>query len=191
MIAYIIHLDQQLFLWIQAHCHTQLLDNIMPWLREKSNWYPLYLAIVFALIYKYRWTGLRMTLVAIICFGLSELLSSHTAKPLFQRLRPCADPEISQQFTPLVDCNNKGFSFTSSHAANHFAVAIALSLFFFKNKKWLFVVGVLWAGSISLAQVYVGVHYPLDIAAGACIGISISTLVHSIINRYFAKYFIR
>lgn len=191
MIAYIVHLDQLLFLWIQSHCHTQLLDIIMPWLREKSNWYPLYISIVFVLIYKYRLTGLRMTLVALICFGLSELLSSHTAKPLFQRLRPCADPEISQQFTPLVDCTNKGFSFTSSHAANHFAVALALSLFFFKNKKWLLVVGVLWAGSISLAQVYVGVHYPLDIAAGACIGISISTLVHSIINRYFAKYFIR
>jgi undecaprenyl-diphosphatase len=30
--------------------------------------------------------------------------------------------------------------------------------------------GLLWAASISFAQVYVGVHYPIDILAGAMLG---------------------
>ncbi|MCX6189794.1 MAG: phosphatase PAP2 family protein [Bacteroidetes bacterium] len=190
MIDYFIQLDQQLFLWIQQHCHNSFFDLVMPWMREKTNWVALYLLIIITLTVKYRWVGLRIILVAVICLMLSDAMSSHLAKPIFKRLRPCEDAVISQQFTPLVKCNNKGYSFTSSHAANHFAVALSLSLFFFPRKKWLLYAGIFWAGVISIAQVYVGVHYPLDIAAGAGIGISISILAHSIIQRYFGKYFI-
>ncbi len=189
MIDYFIQLDQQLFLWIQQHCHSNLLDQVMPWLREKKNWYPLYLLIVMFLTIKFRWAGLRMVGIAILCFVLSDAISSHVAKPLFERLRPCEEPMIAKQFKPLIDCNNRGYSFTSSHAANHFAIAVALSMFFYSRRKWMLLLGLFWAGSISLAQVYVGVHYPLDIAAGACLGITISIFAHAIIKRYFKKYF--
>ena len=38
----------------------------------------------------------------------------------------------------------------------------------FKNYRYLFLA---WAAIIAYAQVYVGVHYPLDIFGGACIGL--------------------
>jgi membrane-associated phospholipid phosphatase len=187
---FIIETDRALFLWIQQHCHTQVLDTVMPWMREKSNWYPLYFILIVFLSYRYRWAGVRVLAVALLCFMVSDLLSSHVAKPVFERLRPCADPEISRQFTPLVNCANKGFSFTSSHAANHFTIAVALSIFFLPRKKWPLMVGVLWAGTISLAQVYVGVHYPLDIFAGACLGISVAILAKALTKKYASRSFI-
>jgi undecaprenyl-diphosphatase len=61
-------------------------------------------------------------------------------------------------------------SFTSSHAANHFGLA----MFSFLTLRpqigkwaWLFF---LWAAAIGYAQVYVGVHYPTDIIGGAVLG---------------------
>jgi undecaprenyl-diphosphatase len=76
-------------------------------------------------------------------------------------------------------------SFTSSHAANHFGMAIFLYLTL-KNDfgKWplLFF---LWAFSISFAQVYVGVHYPLDVTCGALIGILIGYLCGKSFNRNY------
>jgi len=40
----------------------------------------------------------------------------------------------------------------------------------FKKYTYLFFV---WAGIISYAQIYVGVHYPLDVLAGALLGLMI------------------
>jgi undecaprenyl-diphosphatase len=65
------------------------------------------------------------------------------------------------------------FSFTSSHATNHFSLAIFVFMTLqplFKKYSYLFF---LWAGIICYAQVYVGVHYPLDVLAGALLGLMI------------------
>ncbi len=187
--GFIITFDHQLFLWIQYHCHNLFFDAVFPWIRHKQHWYPLYFLIGVFLLIKYRWTGLRMLLVAALCLLLSDNLSSKIIKPLVHRDRPCNDAVISTQFTPLIECGD-GYSFTSSHAANHFAIAFVLCLFFYKKNKWLLIAGMLWAGTISFAQVYVGVHYPLDIMAGACLGIIVALSLQLILNKYFARYFI-
>jgi undecaprenyl-diphosphatase len=78
------------------------------------------------------------------------------------------------------------FSFTSSHATNHFAAAMFLFLTLkssFKNWTYLFF---FWAGSISYAQIYVGVHYPLDILGGTIIGCSVGYLTGTFYNKRFA-----
>ena len=87
----------------------------------------------------------------------------------FMPLRPCADPLMTGKVNLLLDHCSGGFSFTSSHAANHFGLAMFLFISLtplFKKYTCLFFI---WAGIISYAQVYVGVHYPLDVLAGAMI----------------------
>jgi undecaprenyl-diphosphatase len=64
-------------------------------------------------------------------------------------------------------CN--GYSFISAHATNHFAVAIFIS-YWFKKQRWLLPILLLWASLIAFSQVYVGVHYPLDVIVGAAVG---------------------
>jgi membrane-associated phospholipid phosphatase len=69
----------------------------------------------------------------------------------------------------LVDHCSDTFSFTSNHAANHFAIAVFLSLAL-RQYRWLAIILILWASFISLSQVYVGLHYPADIAGGGLLG---------------------
>jgi len=80
-----------------------------------------------------------------------------------------------------VYCPGSG-SFTSSHATNHFGLATFIFFTmrtYFKNWAYLFFV---WAAIISYGQVYVGIHYPLDVIGGAVLGWGIGLLTSFIFN---------
>jgi undecaprenyl-diphosphatase len=81
-----------------------------------------------------------------------------------------------------VPCGS-GFSFPSSHAVNHFALA---AFFYYTTPfipiKWRFI-WYIWAFSISFAQVYVGVHYPSDVILGGFIGFYFGNIVAKIYLR--------
>ena len=85
----------------------------------------------------------------------------------------------------LVDCGT-GFSFPSSHAANHFALALFFVVLFGKTSKGSIIVPLFWAFSISFAQIYVGVHFPVDVMSGACIGAVIGIVLGYIFKRFFS-----
>jgi undecaprenyl-diphosphatase len=51
----------------------------------------------------------------------------------------------------------------------------------FKKYTWLFFV---WAAMIAYAQVYVGVHYPVDVLAGAMIGLIVGKLNGNIFKKF-------
>ncbi len=62
------------------------------------------------------------------------------------------------------------YSFPSSHATNHMALAVLLVLALrnqLRRARWWLIP---WAVSIGYAQVYVGVHFPLDILGGFVLG---------------------
>ena len=62
------------------------------------------------------------------------------------------------------------FSFPSGHAMGSMTLAAVLVLLAW-NTRWRWpalVFGVLFAGSVSLSRIYLGVHYPSDILAGWC-----------------------
>jgi membrane-associated phospholipid phosphatase len=62
------------------------------------------------------------------------------------------------------------FTFPSGHAQN--AVALGLYMAFRSPQNWMKVVGLSLATSIPLSRVYLGVHYPRDVLAGALLGVS-------------------
>jgi len=169
--ASLIEKDKALFSNINGKWTSALLDKIMPWVRTSNNWIPLYIALLVFIIYQWKTNAWKWVLLAIVNVGLTDQISSSIFKPLFHRLRPCADPEIMNQSRLLLEHCSGGFSFTSSHAANHFGIAVFIFMTLqplLKNYRFLFLV---WAAIIAYAQVYVGVHYPLDIFFGSLIGI--------------------
>jgi undecaprenyl-diphosphatase len=126
----------------------------------------------------------KWLLFAVINLTVTDQVSSSIFKPLVHRLRPCADPLMTGKVNLLLDHCSGGFSFTSSHAANHFGLAMFLFISLtplFKKYTWLFFI---WAGIISYAQVYVGVHYPLDVLAGAMIGLVVGKLNGMIFKKF-------
>jgi undecaprenyl-diphosphatase len=89
----------------------------------------------------------------------------------------CRDLKKERKGNYYISDLSGGFSFTSSHATNHFGVAtflfVTLGRFFGSWKYLIFI----WAALICYAQVYVGVHYPLDVLFGALLGFAIGHFV--------------
>ncbi len=176
--------DQALFSLINGNWTHSILDLILPWCRNASNWYPFYAILLVYLFIKWRKDTWKWLLFAVINLTITDQISSSIFKPLVHRLRPCADPLMEGKIRLLLDHCSGGFSFTSSHAANHFGLAMFLFISLtplFKNYTWLFFI---WAGIISYAQIYVGVHYPLDVIAGAIIGLAVGKLNGRIFKKF-------
>ena len=169
--------DQTLFVYINRVATHPILDTLMPFFRESTFWIPLYLFLIVFVFVNFGKNGWVWLLFAFITVLLTDQFSSSIVKNWVMRPRPCNDPVFSSQVRLLLDHCSGGYSFTSSHATNHFGVAtflcIILGRFFGKWKYLLFI----WAALICYAQVYVGVHYPLDVVFGALLGFLIGQFV--------------
>lgn len=179
MIEQLIQLDHRLFFAINDGMSNPFFDWLMPFLRNRFFWAPLYLLWVIFFIRNYQKQGIILVAFLLLTFAVTDMLSSGTIKPMVHRLRPCNDVTIKGQVNSVVSCG-AGFSFPSSHAANHFALAMFLVIVFYKKWKQILPLAFGWAFVISFAQVYVGVHFPLDILAGAALGCLIGYLTGTI-----------
>ena len=163
--------DQALFKLINGHWTNTFFDSLLPWMRTSEHWFAFYIALVSYVFYKWGWKAWKWLLSVAITIALTDQVSSFIFKPFIHRLRPCNDPAILNKVNLLIGTCPSSFSFTSSHAANHFSLAMFVFMSLqplFKKYTYLFFV---WAGIISYAQIYVGVHYPLDILGGTLIGL--------------------
>jgi membrane-associated phospholipid phosphatase len=163
----LIQLDQQLFTYINQVWTNSAADMLLPLFRNKIFWIPLYFFLAAWLLLNFRRKGLWVILCLAATVIVGDFVSSGIIKPLVQRDRPCNDTSLTVR--NLVRCG-PGKSFTSSHATNHFAIAVFLSVLLGYRQRWVWVLGLAWAGAISYAQVYVGVHFPLDVFCGALLG---------------------
>lgn len=178
----ILQYDIKLFSKINGQWHNNFLDWLLPLLRNQYTWAPLYLFIVVFMLINFKWTGLKWIIFLLVTFAITDMVSAAVIKPWVGRLRPCADPLLSDSVRTLVGCGGK-FSFPSSHASNHFG----LSMFTFQTLlfipaawRWLLL---LWAFSISYAQIYVGVHFPVDTLCGALLGCIVGYATSSVFNK--------
>ncbi|WP_199121185.1 phosphatase PAP2 family protein [Pedobacter sp. ASV28] len=175
MIAELQQFDTELFLKIHRGLSNVFFDWIMPLLRNRFFWSPLYLFIIIFCIKQYKKTGYYIIAGVLITFAMGDLISSRMIKPMVNRVRPCNEVTLSNKIIHRVPCGS-GKSFPSSHATNHFGIAVFLISVFYRKWKAILPIGIAWAAVISFAQVYVGVHYPIDVFCGALLGISIGLL---------------
>ena len=177
-------IDQNLFVYINRVATHPILDTLMPFFRESTFWIPFYLFLIVFVFVNFGKNGWAWLLFAFITVLLTDQVSSSIIKNWVQRPRPCADSLFSGQVRLLLDHCSGGYSFTSSHATNHFGVATFLFITlgrFFGNWKYLLF---FWAALICYAQVYVGVHYPLDVICGAIIGILIGKFTFALHEKF-------
>jgi len=188
MIQQLIEIDQTIFLAINQGLSNPFFDWLLPILRNPYTWAPLYLFLVIFFIKTYGKTGIIIVLFTLANFGISDAVSSHLIKKTVKRVRPCNDIEFKEEVNIRVRCGS-GFSFTSSHATNHFAMAFFWVVLFRRKWKHTLWLAITWAALISISQIYVGVHYPFDILCGAILGICIGLLTGNIFKKVMPNFF--
>lgn len=165
----ILALDKQWFLAINNGLACPFLDWLCPILREQATWYLPYALIVYYFYKHYGINTWKIILVVSLMIFISDQFSANLIKKTFMRIRPCNEPGLQGMVRHLISSCN-GYSFVSAHAANHFALALLLIYYFKHISLWVIPVAILWACIISFSQIYVGVHYPLDVICGGLIG---------------------
>ncbi|MBD1364250.1 phosphatase PAP2 family protein [Mucilaginibacter sp. ZT4R22] len=166
---FLLQLDRHLFYFINHDLSNAFFDWIMPWMRNPKFWVPLYVFIIAFCVYRYKKQGAILVLMLALAAGFADFTSASLIKKTVQRARPCRDVITSQTVISRVPCGT-GYSFPSTHATDHFAMAAFLCLAFFRKWKWIGIAVIFWASIICFAQVYVGVHFPVDVTAGAIYG---------------------
>ncbi len=171
----LMYLDYNTWYYVNTVWHNDFLDALVPFFRNQWTWVPLYLFLLVFMLKNFGYRGVLWCLFFVGTFAISDQISAHFLKPIFQRVRPCNDPNLASLVHIIVPCGS-GYSFPSSHAANHFSLGIFSALTLRHSVRWIWPIALFWAFSVSYAQVYVGVHFPLDVAFGGLLGAGVGVI---------------
>jgi undecaprenyl-diphosphatase len=183
MLERILNWDYTLFKLINQGMSNDFFDYFLVWSRNSYTWLPLYLFIIAFFFYNLGKRSYWIILFCILTVLSSDTVSSIIIKKNVKRDRPCRSVCITHAVV-RVKCG-KAYSFTSSHATNHFAIATFLALTIGVFFKWIKQVLWTWAAVIGFAQVYVGVHFPFDVLVGSVNGILIGWFWSWMFNKYY------
>ncbi len=164
-------LDHNLFIFINRSLSNPLFDAFMPFITDRAVL--LLLPVLLLIFVTDRRRGLAATVLSLAALALSDGLSN-ILKHYFERPRPF----VGMTEVIVLAGRGKSFSMPSAHAANTASAATVLAVMLsalrgrlrrltaILNGYLLAVVAV-----IAFSRVYIGVHYPTDVLAGAALGI--------------------
>lgn len=178
-------IDYNLFYKMNGQWHNSFFDVFFPFIREPTLWLPFYFFLALFATLNFKVKGWIWVIFFLANAGISDYVSSSIIKESLFRLRPCRDPAVFDHLRFLVSYCPISSSFTSSHAVNHFAAAMFIFTTFRKKLSSWWALTFIWAGAISYAQVYVGVHFPFDVFCGMIAGLILGYIPATIFNRKF------
>lgn len=182
----LINIDYQTLLWFNhGFGHPHWLDVAMTQISSKWFWVPLYAVIVAWMFWALKWRKTLLALVAVaLTITLSDQLCATWIRPAVERLRPVAEGHpLHEQIVTVFGYAPGSYSFPSCHAANTFALATLLTLVM--RRRWFGRSIFAWATVVSVSRLYLGVHHPSDIIAGAAIGCLIAAGVYWLLRRTY------
>lgn len=152
--------------------HTPVLDSFFRAITALGDHglFFIVLALLLCCFKKTRTCGICM----LAGMAVGALIANVTLKPLVARARPCW---INDTVRLLVE-NPGDYSFPSGHSQVSF---VSATVIYNHNKKWGIAAYVL-AILIAFSRLYLYVHFPTDVLAGALIGIAAGAAVSRIIK---------
>jgi membrane-associated phospholipid phosphatase len=160
-----------------ADTRTPALDASLARLSQAANYSRISIGLAFALALAGGPNGTRAAVRGMASVGVTSAVVNLAFKPLMRRRRP----DRKGLFTggrPRVRMPTTR-SFPSGHTAAAFAFATGAGR------------GLAWAGPplyalaalVGYSRVHTGVHYPLDVVAGALAGVALSELTGACVDR--------
>ena len=138
----------------------------------------IFFAVLFSTHKNWKGRGLKVFLReigVIIITVLSSLVAALILKTIFHEARPfVSDPNLH----PLFMYGGHD-SFPSGHAALLYAFAMAVTLYHSRTGWYFFIFAIL----VSICRVISGIHFPIDITAGAILGSATAYLVHGFLAK--------
>jgi undecaprenyl-diphosphatase len=189
MIEFLNSIDSAIFSFCNQTLANPVFDVLMPPITD-WNQSPVGIAF-FALLGLFIFIkggrrGRTAVLLLIPLIYITDQLSSSVIKSIIARPRPCHiidGAAVLSNIHLLVPCGS-GYSFPSSHAANNFAFAMMMALFY--RRLWYLFFG--YACLMGFSRISVGVHYPSDVLGGAMIGIVLAFGVYAVWSYFSKKY---
>lgn len=187
MIESILQADQKLFLALNK-MHSAGMDELMVLISGKLEWIPLYVLLLFFVIKKYGKATWIILIGAALTVTLADQISVNLFKDVFERLRPCHNPQLADLVHTVNGKCGGQFGFVSSHATNTFGIATFLGLLLTSpNKRFPLIALLFWAAIVSYSRIYLGVHYPLDVLGGGILGVIIGLATYRLVIYFLSR----
>jgi undecaprenyl-diphosphatase len=128
-------------------------------------------ALLFFSFRKYGKQAWRVVVAMALTIAIGDAVGYRLIKGSVQRPRPYQNETIREKIIQRKDAH--GNSFPSNHAINCFGAATILAIAF-PAGRYIFYI---FAMIIGYSRLYLGVHYPSDVLAGAAIGFLVARTV--------------
>ena len=177
---YIQQIDNNIMLFLQSIRNPVLSAILLPITKSGNHGIIVIALILLTLFFK---SERKTFFTAALGLILGSLVTIVLLKPFIMRPRPYVSIE---ELAALVDMSSDPNSFPSGHTTAVFAMAMGWQLA--SEKKWLKIFGWILAVLMAFSRLYVGVHYPTDVLAGALIGMAGSFAAWQIVKRAYAAF---
>lgn len=162
--------------YIQENIRCDFLTSIMEFVSLICEYGILWIVIGLVMLFSKKTR--KCSIIVLTALLLSLIVNNAILKNVVMRVRPY---DIMKELIYLGIKPND-YSFPSGHTAASFCAAFAIA----QNRPPRYgIPALLMAALVAVSRLYLGVHYPTDVAAGVVSGLLLAFAAKWIVNRFF------